>query len=258
MKVFLRNMAAFGLSLLACASVVNADDLRELKERIVAAKQEAAELRERGEVEAAEAAEREIEELTMHAKRVFKEQQSQGDNAKKSKEGDQARPEVNKLRKRLHELFVAMKDAERREGNDDERHELGEQIRRTERELEEIAERVTLESRKDIPPHLRERTEHIEMIARRMQHVRVAAENLKAAEMHDMAHELMERAEEMEREIHHAKAELAHEMESGKEQHEPGDRGEIQELRAENQRLRDEMNELREAIEELRRKRDRD
>jgi hypothetical protein len=42
--------------------------------------------------------------------------------------------------------------------------------------------------------------------------MRVAAENLKAAEAHDLAMQLMEKAEVMEREVGEAKERLAREM----------------------------------------------
>ncbi len=76
----------------------------------------------------------------------------------------------------------------------------------------------------------------------------MAAENLKAAEMHDMAHELMNRAEVMEKELHAAKEELAHAIKA----HGPEKGEEIHKLRNENELLRAELNELRKVVEELR------
>jgi uncharacterized coiled-coil DUF342 family protein len=54
-----------------------------------------------------------------------------------------------------------------------------------------------------------ERAEKLESMARRMRHLQAAAENLKAAEMHDMAHEVMKKAEHLEHELGQAKRELA-------------------------------------------------
>jgi hypothetical protein len=254
MRYSFRNTAAFGLSILAFASIVKADDLLELKAQIVAAKEEAAELRKLGKTDEAEVTEREAEQLTEKAKRVYEEQQSQNVKRKQEKDRGDEHSEVIHLKQRLHELLKEMKKTE----SDEKRNELREEIGRVERELAEVSEHLAHQGHGELPPKFRERAEEIEMMAQRVQHVRIAAENLKAAEMHDMAHELMEKAQHMEREVHELKAGLAKEMKSVKEHREPNDRGELQELRAENKQLQRELQELRNVLEKMKNERKRD
>ena len=60
---------------------------------------------------------------------------------------------------------------------------------------------------------LRERMEMVEKQGQRLQHTRAAAENLKHAEMHDMARELMHRADEMEAVLRREKESLQRDRE---------------------------------------------
>lgn len=60
---------------------------------------------------------------------------------------------------------------------------------------------------------LRERIEMVEKQGQRLKHTRAAAENLKHAEMHDMARELMHRADEMEAVLRHEKETLQRDRE---------------------------------------------
>ena len=94
--------------------------------------------------------------------------------------------------------------------------------------------------------------EKIEMASRRVRHVRIAAENLMAADMQDLAHDLMQKADGMERDVVAAKEELMHRMQKHGGERPEGDRGEVQALRNENQRLNAELNELRQMVEKLR------
>ena len=77
----------------------------------------------------------------------------------------------------------------------------------------------------------------------------MAAENLKLAEEHDLAHKLTKQAEDMERDVRAAKQRLAAEMHERREpqgEHWPEV---VQDLRAEIERLRDEVKELTQKIE---------
>lgn len=118
--------------------------------------------------------------------------------------------------------------------------------------------------------------ERVERMAQRLRHVREAAEHLKAAEMHDIAHDMMQRAEAMERELVHAKETLARRMEeqpkakegdrerSDMEQHLRGMQEEwtnqFRRSREENEQLRREVHELSAQLariaEELKKRRD--
>jgi polyhydroxyalkanoate synthesis regulator phasin len=88
----------------------------------------------------------------------------------------------------------------------------------------------------------------LEVASRRIHHLRVAAQNLKMAEAHDLAHDLMEKAESMERDVQEGKKRLAAEMQKAH----GGEHGPdvVRELRAEIERLRAEVKELRQKVEE--------
>lgn len=72
---------------------------------------------------------------------------------------------------------------------------------------------------------------------------RRAAEHLKLAEAHDLAHQLMEKADVMEREVQDGKRRLAEEMQ--KQRGEPEGMDVVQDLRVEVAKLRAEIKELR-------------
>ena len=281
MRISILRATALGLSLLVFGSVIKADDLEELKKtddfpelkkaddleelkkKVVAVQKEAAELREKGQKEEAEMLEREAEKLMLEARRLFEEKNPEGKKVNRQKEPRQNHPEIQQLKERLQDLRGAMKKAEVSGASEEEKNELREQIHQTEQKLAHMTEHLGQQPGKEIPPQFRERAEKIEMAARRIKHVQAAAENLKAAEMHDMAQELMKTVETMEHELHGAKAELAKEMQAALEHREPKNRepehrDEPQDLKAENERLRQELNELRKAVEHLRGERERE
>lgn len=83
---------------------------------------------------------------------------------------------------------------------------------------------------------------------RRIHHLRVAAENLKQAEVHDLAHDLMEKANAMEREVRAARLRLAeetHRLRRPDQEMPSTPREAIRALQTDNERLRAELNELR-------------
>lgn len=220
---------------IASAGFVNADEAEELRARAQAVKSEAAQLIENGHKEEAEKLFRESRELMARAIEL---------SGKKGPDHESENPDIAHLKERLQDLRAAKEKAEAAKAPEQEIRELREQINGTERKLGELMRR---HQKPEIPPQHREHAEKLEHTARRIRHVRMAAENLKAAEMHDMAHELMNRAEAMEKELHAAKAEFAHAMKvRGSETGE-----EIHKLRNENEHLRAELNELRKAVEEL-------
>jgi hypothetical protein len=85
-------------------------------------------------------------------------------------------------------------------------------------------------------------------LERRVHHIRVAAENLKAAGLHDQARALMEAAERLVR-AHREGGESAHRPDArpdGPDRPQPpGSPGEVQRLRGEVERLQRELNEIR-------------
>lgn len=94
-------------------------------------------------------------------------------------------------------------------------------------------------------PEFRAQMEKLELATRRIHHFRVAAENLKMAEEHDLAHKLMERAADMERDVHAAKHKLAAEMNMGSEKKKPIGHDAVEQLKEEIERLRAEVRELK-------------
>jgi hypothetical protein len=232
------TLAGLALSsfVLACTGFVNADEAEELKARARAVKSEAAQLLENGHKEEAEKLFRESKELMARAMEL---------SGKKGPEHGSENPDIAHLKERLQDLRAAREKAEALKAPEQEIRELRELISGTERKLGELMKR---HHKPEIALRHQEHAEKLEQTSRRIRHVRMAAENLKAAEMHDMAHELMNRAEMMENELHAAKEEFAHAMKV--QRPEKGD--EIQKLREENEHLRAELNELRNAVEELR------
>jgi DNA repair exonuclease SbcCD ATPase subunit len=89
----------------------------------------------------------------------------------------------------------------------------------------------------------------LEAASRRVHHIRVAAENLKQAEMHDVAHQLVETAEKMEQDVKRAKQRLEKEMDHPNEQPREHGAERMQELQNENERLKQMIKELTRKIE---------
>jgi hypothetical protein len=147
--------------------------------------------------------------------------------------------QAERLEKESMKLFEA---AERMERKDKER---GEKRDRPDIDKEVRFPKDRLKA--ELPPEYRPQAEKLEAIARRIHHIRVAAENLKLAEAHDLAHQLMEKAEGMERELQEGKQRLAAEMQ--KRQVNNDGLEIVRDLRAENERLRSEINELRQKVE---------
>ena len=220
----------------ASMGFVNADEAEELKARARAVKSEAAQLLENGHKEEAEKLFQESKELLARTLEL---------SGEKGPDHGSENLDIAHLKERLQDLRAAREKGEAAKAPEQEIRELREQIIGTERELSVLMKR---HQKPEIPPQHRKHAEKLKQTSRRIRHVRMAAENLKAAEMHDMAHELMNRAEMMEKELHTAKEELAHAMKA----HGPEKGEEIHKLRNENEHLRAELNELRKAVEELR------
>ena len=156
--------------------------------------------------------------------------------------------EIVHLRERL--LDLAAKERELNEANAPQQElvEVREQIIGIGRELKQLhAHRAR---RQEHRTDLHEHAEKFEVATRRIHHIRVAAENLKAAELHRLAGELMEKAESMEREVQKARKHLAAEMKKTRAHREAEGLGRlVKELRKEVERLRDEVKELRQQVE---------
>ena len=239
-----RSGMILGLLLFCCGSVLWASEADEFRERAKALRKKASISAEQGNKEQAERLERESAELLEAAERM--ELKAKGRGEKGNRPGIDK--EVHHLKERLQDLRA--KEQKMREANAPEQEvaEVREQIAGTERELQQIHAHHA--GHGDLPPEFRAQAEKIEVAGRRIHHLRVAAENLKMAEMHDLAHKLMEQAEAMERDVQEAKQRLAAEMHKGHER--PGEHGPdvVRELKDEIHRLRAEVRELRQKVEQ--------
>ena len=172
-----------------------------------------------------------VDELREKAKAMRKEASALAEKGDKE--------QAEKLEKESVKLLEA---AERMEQKNKERGEKRDRPD-IDKEVRHLKDRLKAE----LPPEYRPQAEKLEAVARRIHHIRVAAENLKLAEAHDFAHKLMEKAEVMERELQEGKQRLAAEMQKLQGVKDGPEIG--RDLRAENERLRSEIKELRQKVE---------
>jgi len=216
----------FGLLLFCYGGVLVASEADELRERARA-------MREKAEKESAK--------LLEAADRL--ESKSKG-RAEDGERGD-IEKKVRHLKERMQDLRAKEKKLREADAPEKALAEVREQIAGTEREFHMTREHHA--GHGELPPEFRPHVEMLETASRKIHHLRVAAENLKMAEAHDIAHKLMEQADSMERDVQEGKKRLAAEMQKAH----GGDHGPdvVRELRVEIERLRAEVKELRQKIE---------
>jgi hypothetical protein len=206
-----------GILLISLSPNLRASEQDELRAKAAALQKEAAVLAEQGKKE-------EAERLVAKARGLLQQASKRG----------QAEPGPRPERPiaRLSQVLEGLRDKERqlREAKVPEKElaEIREQIARTEHELQRL---------RGGPG---ERNPHEESI-NRIRHLRIAAENLKAAGAHDLAVQVMRQAEEMEREVHAAR-------ERERPDHPEGLNEQVQALRREVERLRAEVEELKKQL----------
>lgn len=235
-----------GVLLVCCGSVLRGSEADELRERAMALRKKASFNAEQGNKELAERLERESGELLEAAERLgFK---GKGFGEKRKRPGIDK--EVHQLKGRLQDLRAKEQKLKKAKAPDHELGELQEQIAGTERELKQIHD--DLAGHGELPPEFRDQAEKLEIAGRRINHLRVAAQNLKMAEMPELANKLMEQAEGMERDLQEAKQHLADELH--KRQDHDGERwpNVVVELKEEIRRLRAEVKELSQKIDKQR------
>lgn len=240
----MRITHAFALTiclLALCGSHLSASEADELRERAKSMRAEAAALAEGGNPEKAERLLQEANRLLETAERS----QAKAEPREEVRERHTHEQEVQHLKERLRDLHAREKELRAAEAPEQELAEVREQIAGTEQELRKFLARHerSMSVRQEWGPH----AERLAAAQRRVHHLRVAAENLKLAEAHDLAHEIMRRAETMELEIQEAKKRLMADMRQGQE--EPHGPGNVRDLRAEIERLRAEVKELRQQAE---------
>lgn len=236
MRLSFRTGLMLGVLLPCCGGVLVASEIDELRARAKVLHSEAALLTDRGDMEKAAKLKKESVNLLEEAQRL----ELEGKSPEKTVNDNGARH----LKEHLQDLLAMERKLTMAKASDRELGELREQIAGTERKLD------TLRARKrgtaDFPLEVRLQVEKLEAASRRIHHFRVAAENLKLAEAHDLARELIEKAEAMEREVNEAKAHLAMQVQN----RHGGEQGldVVRELRAEIERLRAEVKELRQQV----------
>jgi hypothetical protein len=224
--------------LLIGATVLRASQADELRDKANKFQKAAAALAEIGRTEAAE-------QLKREAQAILREAERQESQLKRESPRPEIEQEIRHLKERLQNLRVKQKTQVETNASEQDQAVVREQISGTERELRALTERLAAGHQPR--PEFEAQARKIEEAARRLHHIRVAAENLKAAGIHDVAIKLTEQADRMEREIGAAKERLASQMERAGGP-DPRD-GEIRELRQKNERLQDEIRQLRQKLE---------
>lgn len=241
MRRFALPGSLIALSLMCTHVTTLASDVDELRQKAKAMREEAMQLAKAGN-------ERESESLLKESQLLMEkaEQISQANKGEKKRKDNPAQEEhVRHLKEHLNELLSRQKRLKQEGAPEPEQQEIRAMIEAKENELRMV--RAHQNAKPDIPPAFHPQAEKLEILARRMHHIRVAAENLKLAEAHDMAHQLMEKAEVMERELHEGKQRLAAEINNNHHKQESLDI--VRDLRAELEQLRREVKELRQQVE---------
>lgn len=224
-----------------------ASEADELRTKAIAIQKEAAALAERGEHKTAEQLERQAQELLRAARQREIAASETGDRPA-AREHDQ---QIRRLKEHLQSPLGRERELRENRAPEPLLAEVREQVAQAERRLRELHAHAL--PGKELPPELHEQAERLQGSMQRVHHVRIAADNLRAAGMLDLAAELTERAEAMEREVQQAKERLAVEMqrraESAAAEHEPKASVEAR-LLEEIERLRAEVRELRQKIEQ--------
>ena len=192
-------------------------------------------------------------------------------------EREELKAKIAQLREESEELAKNGKPDQARQRKREAAELMAALERQSERQSERQNRPESPERARQVRPNA-EQVEKLERTAKRLQHLRVAAENLKMAEMHDMAFEVTRKADDIEKDLGNAKEAFAHSM---RNQRQPGFNppspispqgpnnpgAPMARFMEENERLKGEMRELREMVERMagemkriagERKRDRD
>jgi hypothetical protein len=215
------------------------DEMRRLQAK--AMRKEAMELTTSGNKEEAERLMSQSEGLLAKAEKIARENKLHEERGPKT----DREIRIRILQEHLSDLLSRQKKLKQIGGSEAEQQEIRALISAKENELARLHEHHG--DKPAIPPALQPQAEKLEATARRLQHLRAAAEHLKLAEAHDLAHQSMEKAKGMEREIREGKQRLAEQMHANHRGEEDSEL--VRELRSELERLKVEMKELRDRIE---------
>ena len=241
MRRFALPGSFIGLSLLFSPVMALASDVDELRQKAKAIRQEAMQLAKSGNEQEADLLLKESKMLMQKADQI-----SEANKEQQRNNGNPAQDEhVRHIKEHINELLSQQKKLKLEGAPEPQLQEIRAMISAKENELKMIRSRQN--DKPEIPPAFHPHAEKLETLARRIHHMRVAAENLKLAEAHDMAHQLMQKAEIMERELHEGKQRLAAEINNSHHKQEGHDI--VRDLRAELEQLRREVKELRQQVE---------
>lgn len=206
---------------------------------------EADELRER-----AKAMRKEAEHLQRESAEMMEAAERMGPTANQRGDGEDhpgSETEVRRLKERLQDLLAQEREIrEKARVPSPELDKVRRQIAGVERELDQVRSRHAEPTERS---EIRAQFEKLEIAGRHIHQMRVAAEHLKAAEQHDLAHEVMKKAEAMERDVHAAKERIAAEIHEAHGHREFQSPNVVLELREEIERLRAEVKELSKRVE---------
>jgi hypothetical protein len=193
----------------------------------------------------AKAIQKEDAERLKQKARELREAKRRDFQARRKNARPQIEREIGDLKERLSDLLIKQQRLAEANAPGRDRAEMRDRFAAKERGL--IAVREKLAGGHPPRPEFEAQARMIEEAARRMQHIKVAAENLKAAGIDELAGKLMEQAETMQRELADAKQRLGSEMarRSGPDARD----AEVRELRQQNERLQLELKELRQRLE---------
>jgi hypothetical protein len=225
--MFYVKLGAIALSFFAVTTFVGASEWEEIREKANAMQREAAMLAERGQGEEAENLERQAIAMLEEAERL--------ERRGPDRRGQDVR--VREMQQRLEELRLEERELKEIGGMAERLADVRREAEGVERQLHELTHRG---GAKAGPQN---------EMARRLEHMRMAAEHLHQAGLHDIAEEIVKQANAAERELHEQQR-PRHDgpMQNGPMHNDPMHNimRQLEEIRQEVGRLRAEMNELRE------------
>ena len=228
-----------GLMFVFVGGSLLADEVDSLREKAKAIQAKAKVLAEEGNKKQAERLEMEAVQILKMAER--QDSKTVGKSEKVFVTG--VGIEAAGLKERLRDLMNKERKMRESKVRETELAEIHEQIANTERALKKLTSAYS--DGGEHRPEFRDQIEKLEATARRIKHYRVAAENLKMVEEHELARKLMVKAEDMERDVQNAKQRLAAQMDmEGSDKKVIGPEAFVQ-LKNEIERLRAEVRELK-------------
>ena len=239
MNITAYSKVIFGLMLFVTGGALFASDVDELRERANAMRSKAALLAEQGDRDQAHEIEMESTKLLEMAERL----EAKSNGWPEKQVGFGIDKETLHLKDRLQDLLNKERIMRDQLAPDSELMKVRGEIADIERTLNKI--RVQHAERGEHRPEFRAQIEKLERVGQRLHHLRVAAEHLKLAEEHDLAHKLMEKTADIERDVHAAKLRLTAEMHADSEHHEAKQPELVAKLKEENERLRAEVRRLK-------------